>query len=203
MNGGSDWPSTSVTLLHRLRGSAGGPEWDTFVDLYSPLLYRFCRRRGLQEADARDVAQNVFLAVRRGMETFEYDPERGRFRGWLGTIAAREIIRHQQRSQKGGQATGGGADLPAPSTPENDAVWIAEFNSHVFHTALETIRPEFSDEIWQVFEAVWIQDRPSREVAQEMNRKPEWVYRAKYNVLQRLKAEVQYLTADIAAFSKE
>ena len=45
--------------------------WDLFVQRYSGPIYRWCCRFGLQDADARDVSQNVFAALLRGLRTFE------------------------------------------------------------------------------------------------------------------------------------
>ena len=50
MGGNSDWPSTHVTLLQRLREVDRPGDWDLFVQVYGPLLYRSCRRRGLQDS---------------------------------------------------------------------------------------------------------------------------------------------------------
>jgi RNA polymerase sigma-70 factor (ECF subfamily) len=199
---GDQWPSTRVSLLHQLRAVGDCRSWETFVSIYSPLLFRLCRRRRLQDADARDVTQNVLLAVQNAIGSFEYDLTKGKFRSWLGTIAAHEIVKYQKRALHAGRGTGGSVALP-DTDPENDAVWIAEFNSHVFQTAMARIQPEFDGETWQAFDQVWMHDQPPRSVAQQLNRNPDWVYRAKYRVLHRLKAEVRFLTADIASFTKE
>ncbi len=199
---GHDWPSTRASLLQRLQSAGDGGSWELFVELYTPLLFRICKKRRLQDADARDVTQNVFLAVQSGIKSFEYEPERGKFRSWLGTITVREIGKYQKRATCAGRGVGGTDALPEDD-PENDAVWIAEFNSHVFQTAIARIRPEFDEDSWLAFDEVWVRDQPPQEVALRLKRKPDWVYRAKYKVLQRLKAEVQFLTADIASFAKE
>src|SRR5262249_744043 len=50
---------TSLTLMDLLRRypkDAGA--WDRFVRRYRPKIYGWCRDRGLQEADAEDVAQD-------------------------------------------------------------------------------------------------------------------------------------------------
>ncbi|MGL5098329.1 MAG: RNA polymerase sigma factor, partial [Planctomycetia bacterium] len=54
---------TTPSLFDRLQdpASAAGA-WDEFVDRYGRLLYRWCRRWGVQESDAEDVTQNVLLA---------------------------------------------------------------------------------------------------------------------------------------------
>jgi hypothetical protein len=47
---------TSPSLLLRLRDPADAGSWQTFIDVYLPLVYGHCRKRGLQDADATDVA---------------------------------------------------------------------------------------------------------------------------------------------------
>jgi RNA polymerase sigma-70 factor (ECF subfamily) len=201
MSEAGDWPSTHKSLLLRLRTSDARADWDLFVEIYAPLIERFCQRRGLQAADAADVAQNVFLAVRRGIRDFEYDSQKGMFRSWLGTVTVHEIRRHRRRSDRATRGAGGVSTVPN-TEHDNDAGWIVEFNSHVYDTALKRIRPEFDDQTWEIFEAVWIGDARPRDVAAARNLRPDRVYRAKFKVLQRLKEEIEFLTADIAAFSK-
>jgi RNA polymerase sigma-70 factor (ECF subfamily) len=176
-----EWPSTRETLIGRLREEGREPDWDLFVEVYGPLIFRFCRRRSVQDADARDVTQNVFLAVRRGIKRFHYDPERGKFRSWLGTVAAREITRHQKDARRAGQPTAS----PAPAA-EHDATWIVEFNSHVYQWALDRIRPRFDESTWQAFELLWLKDHSAAEVARKFKKTPDWVYQVKFRVLRRL-----------------
>ena len=61
---GSSSPSssTSRSLLDKLRADDAAA-WERLVSLYAPLVLYWCRRLGLQETDAADVFQEVFLAV--------------------------------------------------------------------------------------------------------------------------------------------
>src|SRR5262245_32749346 len=102
----SNPPSTRATLLLRLRHDDDAQAWATFVDLYTPLVYRYCRRRALQDADARDVTQQVLAIVCKSIGKFEYDRQRGRFRSWLGAMTAHEISRYQRKSQRPGKGVG-------------------------------------------------------------------------------------------------
>src|SRR5581483_329246 len=86
---GGEGSKTSLTLLGRLRNDAGDQEaWNAFVDRYGNKVYAWCRRWRLQEADARDVTQNVLLELARQMRTFEYRSG-GSFHSWLKTVAYR------------------------------------------------------------------------------------------------------------------
>ena len=82
-----DGNSTSVTLLQRLRRAEDHLAWSRFVDIYTPLLYRWARRSGLADQDANDLLQEVFVVLLKKLPEFTYDPQKGSFRGWLRAIA--------------------------------------------------------------------------------------------------------------------
>src|SRR5262245_12269925 len=52
------------SLLERLRQPFDPEPWTRFVSLYAPLIYSWGRRAGLQQQDAADLAQEVFLTLR-------------------------------------------------------------------------------------------------------------------------------------------
>jgi RNA polymerase sigma factor (sigma-70 family) len=79
--------STHVSLLLRVRDLSDVTAWQDFVRSYTPRIFRWCRRSGLQEADAADATQTVLLKLVKALQTFEYDGQRGRFRGWLKTVS--------------------------------------------------------------------------------------------------------------------
>ena len=99
-----DSQKTRSSLLVRIRDARDDEAWCEFVDVYAPLVYRFARLRGLQNADAADVTQDVLQTVARSISGFEYDPERGSFRGWLLSVARSrlcDLIAGQQRQAQG------------------------------------------------------------------------------------------------------
>src|SRR5687767_5931890 len=112
--------ATSLTLLEQIRNH--DPRgWERFVELYGPLVYRWCRRAGLQEADVKDVGQEVFAAVTRAIGGYQHQC----FRGWLRTITDRKVLDHVRRRAVGGDGVGGTdgqkgieavADPPRPDT---------------------------------------------------------------------------------------
>ena len=197
-------PATRITLLARLRSADDAQAWRTFVDLYLPLVYRYCRRRGLQDADARDVSQQVLASVHRAIDKFEYDPQRGRFRNWLGTIALHEIGRHARRDRRPGKGGGDGAGnwIAEQESGPDDAAWMEEFNAHIFAAALDRVRPEFDELTWRAFDATWLKDAKPRDAAVELGKPAAWVYKARYKVLARLRSEIEFLTSDAAVFHK-
>jgi RNA polymerase sigma-70 factor, ECF subfamily len=191
------WPSTQSSLLIRIREPANAEAWKTFVDLYTPLIYRYCRKRGLQDADARDAAQEVLSRVIGAIRKFEYDPARGRFRGWLGLLTRQALYRHgKEASRRDGEPWT--VDVESEADPE----WIEEFNARVYRCAIERIRAEFDDDTWNAFDAVWTRDEKPANVAHALGRRTPWIYKAKFKVLKRLKEEVEYLAADLAVLTR-
>jgi RNA polymerase sigma-70 factor (ECF subfamily) len=194
---------TPPSLLVRIRDAQDVESWRTFVDLYGPLLYRYCRRRGLQDADAADVTQEVLVQVARAMHDFTYQPERGRFRDWLGLLTHRKLLNWRAKQGREVAGTGGndsGDALARVVAPEADNDWTAEFNQHVLRAALERIRPRFEPATWQAFELVWLENRPAPEAATTLGVPVAAVYVAKSRVLKQLREEILLLAEDVPPY---
>ena len=88
---GSPASDSGATLLARVQGRQ--PEaWRRLVDLYGPLIYRWCRWAGLQPDDAGDVAQQVFASVAKSVGDFRPAASGGGFRAWLWGITRHRLL---------------------------------------------------------------------------------------------------------------
>jgi RNA polymerase sigma-70 factor (ECF subfamily) len=188
------------SLLRRICDPGDTRAWQTFVDVYGPLIYRHARSRGLQDADAAEVTQDVLLQVSRSIQTFEYRPEQARFRDWLGTVTENKIRTFCTRKAgivraEGETGTAGALAGLAAAVPETS--WEEAFHAHLLQAALARTRPHFEEQTWRAFELVWQDQRPEAEVAHELGQRINWVYLAKSRVLKRLRAEVQELAEDM------
>jgi RNA polymerase sigma factor (sigma-70 family) len=82
---------TRATLLRRLMDPADNEAWREFVEHYGSRIFRWCRSRGLQEADAEDLTQDLLVKLVVQMKTFEYDPTKS-YHAWLKTITNNALI---------------------------------------------------------------------------------------------------------------
>src|SRR5882757_8999822 len=136
-------PGTRHSLIVKLRDSANSAEWGEFVAIYEPLVCRLARRKGLQDADAQDLCQEVFRAVARAVD--RWDPARGQFRAWLSRIARNLLInfltrgRHQPRGS-GGTSMQELLEAQPACDPSATALLEAEYERQVFRWAAEDIR---------------------------------------------------------------
>lgn len=189
-------PSASDTrssLLTRLR-IQDDYAWREFFQIYTPIVLGYALRKGLQPNDAEDVCQEVLLEVAKCIEKFQYKPEIGRFRDWLGTIVHRKVIRHWKACACNVSAS------PQPDTEDGhlDAEWFDEFRASIMQQAIENIRPRITEQSWIAFEATWFQNEAALSVAERLQIPIENVYNAKYRVLRILEAEVIRISDDCA-----
>jgi RNA polymerase sigma-70 factor (ECF subfamily) len=188
---------TRPSLLLRLRDARDADAWETFVDTYGPLVYGYCRRKALQEADAADVTQEVLGEVARCIPAFRYDPERGRFRAWLGTLTRRRLARFLDSRQRRGPGSASAHGLTDVAGPEDDPEWTTAFHQAVLQAALQRVRSHFEPTTWSAFERTWLEDRPPAEVAAELGIPLETVYVAKSRVLKALREKILELSEDL------
>ena len=81
-------PDTSHSLIARVKDPADGAAWTEFLGIYRPVVYRLARKRGMQDADAQDVTQRVFLSISQAIDGWEPDPNGPPFRAWLVTVSS-------------------------------------------------------------------------------------------------------------------
>ncbi len=189
-------PHTRPSLLVRLRDAADHEAWRQLVELYAPLVYRFVRRRGLQDADAADLTQDVLRAVAAAIDSFEYDPRRGSFRGWLFTVARNKLhtfLKRRQRRQAHTEDVGEERLLAEPAPDDEVELWEQEYRQRLFDWAADQVRGQFQDATWQAFWRTAVEGQPARQAAEALGMSVGAVYIAKSRVLARLKEEVQRL----------
>ncbi|MFI5460593.1 MAG: RNA polymerase sigma factor [Isosphaerales bacterium] len=188
---------TQPSLLLRIRDASDVESWQTFVSVYAPLIYRSCRRRGLQDADAADVGQEVLAQVARSIRDFEYQPGVGRFRDWLGAVVRNKVSRFLENEVRGVRGVLVDRSVENLGASEADGEWVAEFHAHLLSAALDRIRDRFEPPTWRAFEGVWLDDRASSDVARDLALPIEAVYLAKSRVLKRLRDELMLLAEDL------
>ena len=190
---------THPSLLLRLRDTRNAEAWEQFVEVYTPLIYGFCRQHGLQDADAADVSQEVMQAGVHAIGRFEYDPQRGRFRTWLLTVTRnklRSFLARQKREPFGNGETATLQSLEAQPSAEDEADWDTAYHRRLFEAAAEQVRPEVRDSTWQAFWQTAWQDRDGAAVAQTLGMSVGAVYIAKSRVLARLRERIRAIDAE-------
>jgi len=189
----------SSSLLHGVQG--GAPEaWQRLVRLYAPVVARWCRRAGLQDADADDVLQEVFRALARKVADFRRNPAGGGFHAWLFTVTHNKIRDHFRRQVKEPAGVGGTSFLERlneEALPAGDGS-ISSTTDHdsatLLRRSLDLVRPEFEAKTWQAFWRAAVDEQDPVDIARDLGLTVNAVRLAKSRVLRRLRRELDGLT---------
>jgi RNA polymerase sigma-70 factor (ECF subfamily) len=186
---------TSLSLLQRIRdGDESG--WRRVVDLYSPLVLFWCRRWGVEGADADDILQEVFKAAAQSIGAFRREKAGDTFRGWLRVIARHRVLAFWRERGRQPEAHGGSEAMlrlenvpdPDPSAAE-DSEEADQFSALV-RRALGLLRSEFEQRTWTAFWAVTVDGRSTADVALDLSMSPAAVRMAKSRIMRRLREEL-------------
>ncbi len=164
-------PDTRASLLVRIRDGRDTDAWQQFIKLYAPLVYGFARRRGLQDADAADLMQEVLRSVATAAERLDYDPKRGTFRAWLFTVTRSKLYNLLDGQRRHVRGTGDSAalqrlDEQVSREGDGEAVWEKEYQTRLAAVAMERVRGEFHDATWQAFLLTAVEAKPRARPAQ-------------------------------------
>jgi len=197
--------STSSSLLNRSM-QEDPVAWARLVSLYGPLVYCWCRKWGMQPADAENIGQETFLKVVRKIKSFNAAQAGASFRGWIYRIAHRSLVDYV-RKQKAEMSGVGGSDGQTrllqveseyPRDDGSESTCTSEETSLLYSKAIELIRSEFSDRDWQAFFRVVVDGQDPCDIAEELDVSTNVVYLAKSRILRRLKQEFVGLLPDFS-----
>ena len=191
-------PTTRASLLLRLCDSQDHETWIEFVTLYEPVIYRLLRQQGLQDADARDVMQEMLLAVSRSIGRWDPTGPHGSFRRWLRQVARNLVVDWLRQPGRRVVAIGG-SDLQSmldklPAASELETVeFDRELRRALLQRAGERVRGEVRPATWQAFWETSIVGTSQTDTATKLGMTVGAVRVAKCRVLARLQAAVTEL----------
>jgi RNA polymerase sigma factor (sigma-70 family) len=188
-------PDTRDSLLLKVGEPANAEAWQEFTAIYRPAVYRLARKRGLQDADAEDLAQRVLVVVSQKIAEWRPASPQGAFRGWLITIARNAIInaltRGARNSAVGGSSMLARLDRQPDRNGEFEGADIdEEVRRGLFRQAAEQIRPEFQEATWSAFWLTAVEGLAIDEVARRLDKNEGSIYASLSRIMRRLKEKI-------------
>ena len=194
-----DAPLTRASLLVRIRDGHNQEAWRQFVQLYAPVVYGFARQRGLQDADAADVMQDVLRSVAGAAGRLNYDPSRGSFRGWLYTVARNKIFNFLEGRGRRVQGSGDSrVQQRLEQHPDGHLSddWETDYQRSLAARAMERVKGEFQPATWEAFLLTAVEGQSPAQVSARVGLSVGAVYVAKSRVVARLRQEIERLQGD-------
>jgi len=184
--------TTRASLLLRVRDRGDADAWRTFDAIYRPMLLRFALAKGLQHDAAEEIAQQCMTAVGEHIGSFDYDPQKGRFKAWLRTMAhnkVRNYFRDRRLAQaESGQLRGLEDDGDAPDETF-DKLWMQQ---HLWH-CLGELQREVEPVTYDAFVAYVIEQKSVEEVCNALNIKPNNLYTIKWRMTEKVAERMRML----------
>ena len=197
----TDYSATSTELLRQAQAN-DQTAWQQLVELYSRRMYRWCRRAGLQPADARNTVQEALQAVARKLGDFQRDRPGDTFRGWLRRITDNKIRDHFRKQGKTPDVAAGGPDSEQVLTYlvndnehapiSNDTSLAAKPSPHSTQllAVIEQVRADVSERDWKFFWRVAVDGQSAADVGREFGVTANTVRLVKMRMLRRLRLHI-------------
>ena len=195
-----DLPDTRASLLLRLQNKEDRESWRQFVSVYRPLVYRLARQRGLQDADAQDLAQRVLMSVATAIGDWQPDRSRAKFRTWLMKVASNAITDRFRRIRPD-EGTGrtsvlhrlGNETLARDDSEEELA---REYERQVFRWAAQQVREDVERSTWDAFWLTVVEEVSPADAAKSLRISIGSVYTSRSRMMKRIKAKVNEFNSD-------
>lgn len=192
-----EFPETRDSLIVLVQNPLNRVAWDQFAKIYRPVIYRLARQKGLQDADAQDLAQQVLHAVSQSIGSWKKLDPPVRFRHWLRRVARNAILNALTR-QPHDRATGGSVAMELlkahPNADSDAATQIEiEYRRELYLQAARLVKTDVELETWQAFELSVVGDFSVEEVARKLGKTLGNVYAARSRIMRRLREAVQAL----------
>ncbi|MBI1842486.1 MAG: sigma-70 family RNA polymerase sigma factor [Verrucomicrobia bacterium] len=169
---------TRRSLLSKLKSWENQESWREFFNTYWKLIFDVAKKAGLDDAEAQEAVQETVISVAKEMKEFQYDPAKGGFKRWLLTIARRRILdqmrkRYRNRSANALNPDDTSVDAEIAKVSEEtvapDALWDAEWKTHLLAASMARVRGQVKAEHFQIFEQTTVHGWSIADTAKAFN----------------------------------
>jgi len=192
----TEFPQTRLSLIAQVQSPGDREAWDQFVLIYRPVIYRMARRRGMQDADAQDLVQSVFMRVASSIQRWEKNDPETKFRHWLRRVVRNTIFSALSRQPKD---AAGGSEMPdlLASQPENEKLVEQELATETMREqylhAAAVVKKDVDPDTWRAFELTVVGGQSCEEAATLLDKSVGSIYAARSRVMRRLREQVTCL----------
>ena len=202
--------STLWTRMQLVRKNDSGAVRE-FVDRYRAPVFHFIRNAGFGEADAEELAQDVFTRLLAEDVLAKAERDKGRFRSFLLAVT-RNVLREERR-RRGAARRGGGAapvsldqeavaEPAAPEEEEFDRAWMGNLLSAAL-AALEQEQPLYH----RALRAHLQENREYKDIAAELGKSLQdvknYIHRARQRLTELLQREVSRYASSTEEYEEE
>ncbi len=194
-------PDTRYTLIGKLRNPQDAEAWAEFATIYQPVIFRFCRSKGLQHADATDITQEVLTRIAGAIDNFDSDGGKKNFRGWLYRVTRNLVIDFVRKRERNLLVQFDPMlEIASKPTNEESVDFQNAFQKHVFLIVSQKVRQQVESKTWRAFWETEIKLVPVEQVARDLSMSAGAVYVARSRVLKRFKNQAERILNETSEY---
>ncbi|MCP3966715.1 MAG: sigma-70 family RNA polymerase sigma factor [Lentisphaerae bacterium] len=191
---------TRRTLLERIVDVEDTQAWYEFVYYYRGYIYGVLHKMNVSHHDAEEIIQAVLLKVSEIIHGFEYDPTKGRFRGYLARITANAARNHFRSSHNNVSLdeTIENCGIPKELSSDSELEQLAdkEWEEHLYRLAWQNVSGSFGDNMRKCWEMLYA-DVSIQKIAADLNISESSIYVYKKRIQEKMKSEIKRLRLEI------
>ncbi|EDM28356.1 probable RNA polymerase sigma-H factor [Lentisphaera araneosa HTCC2155] len=195
--------NTRHTLIAKIRNQHDDHSWEDFVYFYQRYIYVVIAKMGVNNQDVEDLVQRVLLALWEKLPSFEYEPNKCKFRTWMNQITRNTVIAYFRKQKRYKNDLDRAASIrlneedPEQSEPEVYNMAEKEWKLHVSNLAWENIKDDFKGKAAQVFLA-FSEGKEIEQICLDLDIKKNTAYVLKNRVQDKLYKEIRRLDDELS-----
>lgn len=189
--------STRSSVLRAVADTENEAAWNRFFDLYAGFVYSVARSRGLNDADADDVVQNVFADLARNLPMFRYDRAKGRFRSYLAGLVNWRVVDKMKSAKREADLKAGYKEEVESAVKGDAAFEEREWQAAAMEEALRRMKPDVRPEHYAVFVASAVEGQDTEAVMKLYGLSRDNLYQIRTRLTEKLRETVAVVLAEM------
>ncbi len=187
-----------MTLLEKLRDKHDDAAWTDFVYYYRKYIYNIARRMQLGHDAAEEVVQIVMIQSWNKLPEFQYDPSKGRFRGWLCRVTGNAVKNYYRDNVNRFTELDPDSSFSDElvTQPEVEKIAEEEWKEYLPKLAWKNVQKHFDDNIKKVWEMLK-KGREVADIAKDLKIAESSVYVYRKRIQDKLREEIKRLECDL------
>lgn len=189
--------TTRSSVIRAVADTENAAAWNRLFDLYAGFVYSIARRKGVNDADADDIVQMVFVDLARNLPSFQYDRSKGKFRSYLAALVNWRVIDRLKAVRRDADLKAGFMEEVKPIGPGDDEFADREWQAVAMDNALRRIKSSVRPEHYAAFVASTVEGRDTETVMKLYNLSRDNLYQIRKRLSERLRKVMSEILAEM------
>ncbi|WDE95208.1 sigma-70 family RNA polymerase sigma factor [Lentisphaera profundi] len=198
----TDW-LTNATLLQRVKNTHDDSSWDEFNEYYRPYIYMITKGLNIRHHDALEITQMIIIKIWKHLPEFNYDPDKGYFRGWLRTVTVNTVRNYIAKKAYSHESIEGLEEVEEGkgfnnkvTDAEIEAIADREWEHYICDLAWNNVKADFNDNVQEVY-AQLSTGTKCETIAENIGIKCNTVYIYRKRIQEKLYKEIRRLNREL------